>query len=129
MTRTPAELALGWREALVGRDPRAFGELFALDGVMLDVEHRTDDLAEPRTLEGRPTIEGMARDWLEATPEFEYDVLEVLSDESRAAVRWRYAVEGLELGGLSWLDCEGGEIRKALVVFDSLGLYRGLGRV
>jgi hypothetical protein len=35
----------------------------------------------------------------------------------------------LELEGVSWLTCERGVIREARVYFDSLGLYRGLGRV
>jgi hypothetical protein len=82
-----------------------------------------------RPIEGRDAIEAMCRRWLEETPSFEYDVGRVLSDGATAAARWRYAVQGLELEGVSWLTCEGGLIREALVYFDSLGLYRGLGRV
>ena len=126
--RTPRELALAWRDALHARDAPAFGALFAEDGVMIDVEHRTADLAEPRPLVGREEIEEQAAAWLESTPEFGYDVLEVLADETRAAVLWRYEVEGIELDGVSWLSCERGEIREARVYFDSHGLLRALGR-
>jgi hypothetical protein len=120
--RTPEELAYGWRDALFGRDHVAFGNLFAADGVMLDVEHRTADGSGPRPLEGRAAIEAMAREWLAVVPEFEYDVLEVLADATRAAARWRYAVQGREFDGVSWLDCRDGEIVRALVLFDSYGL-------
>ena len=81
-----------------------------------------------RPIVGRTAIEAMARDWLEQTPEFEYEVDEVLSAGSTAAVRWRYRVSGLDLDGVSWLRCADGEILDARVFFDSLGLYRGLGR-
>ena len=74
-------------------------------------------------------IEAMCLRWLAETPAFDYAVDDVLSDGGTAAVRWRYVVEGLELDGVSWLTCAGGEIREARVYFDSLGLYRGLGRV
>ena len=127
--RSPTELAHGWRDALVGRDPEAFGALFAHTALFLDVEHRTADLARVRPIEGRPAIEDMCRSWLRRTPDFEYEVEQVVSDGDTAAVRWRYAVEGLELDGVSWLTCTDGEIREARVYFDSLGLYRGLGRV
>ena len=126
--RTPAELALAWRDALLARDAPAFGRLFAEDGVMVDVEHRTEDLSQPRPLVGRAEIEAQAVAWLESTPLFAYDVLEVLADETRASVLWRYEVEGVELDGVSWLRCERGEIREARVYFDSHGLLRGLGR-
>ena len=96
---------------------------------MIDVEHRTADLAEPRPLVGREEIEEQAAAWLRSTPEFGYDVLEVLVDEGRAAVLWRYEVEGIELDGVSWLSCERGEIREARVYFDSHGLLRALGRI
>ena len=95
---------------------------------MVDVEHRTADLSEPRPLVGRAEIEALAAAWLESTPSFGYDVLEVLADETRAAVLWHYGVEGVELEGVSWLECERGEIREARVYFDSYGLLRGLGR-
>ena len=126
--RTPAELALAWRDALLARDAPAFGRLFAEDGAMVDVEHRTADLSEPRPLVGRAEIEAQAAAWLESTPFFAYDVLEVLADETRAAALWRYEVDGVELYGVSWLECERGEIRQARVYFDSHGLLRGLGR-
>jgi hypothetical protein len=71
----------------------------------------------------------MCRSWLAATPSFEYDVVDVLSDETRGAVRWRYRVDDLDLEGITWLTCKGGEIADARVYFDSLALYRGLGRV
>jgi hypothetical protein len=35
----------------------------------------------------------------------------------------------VELDGVSWLRCAAGEILEAQVYFDSLALYRGLGRV
>jgi hypothetical protein len=53
---------------------------------------------------------------------------EVLSAGSTEAVRSRYRVRGLELEGVTWLRCAGGESLEARVFFDSLGLYRGLGR-
>ena len=95
----------------------------------MDVEHRSDDLAAVRPLVGRAAIEEMCRSWLAETPSFEYDVLDVVATGKTAAVRWRYRVEGLDLEGVSWLTCERGEIVDARVFFDSLGLYRGLGRV
>ena len=106
----------------------AFGALFAADGVMIDVEHRTADLVAPRPLVGREEIEAQAAVWLRSTPEFGYDVLEVLADETRAAVLWRYEVEGAAFDGVSWLSCEQGEILEARVYFDSHGLLRALGR-
>jgi uncharacterized protein (TIGR02246 family) len=127
--RTPAELAHAWRDALVGRDTEAFATLFAEDAVFVDVEHRTADLASVRPVEGRTAIGELTREWLAETPEFEYEVTEVIADGEHAAVRWRYAVEGIELDGVSWLACAHGEIVEARVYFDSLGLYRGLGRV
>jgi hypothetical protein len=127
--RTPADLAHAWRDALVSRDATAFGALFAPGALFLDVEHRTADLAATRPIQGRATIEAMCRQWLDETPTFEYEVDEVLSDGRQAAVRWRYAVQGVALDGVSWLACAGGTIHEARVYFDSLGLYRGLGRV
>jgi hypothetical protein len=113
----------------VSRDSAAFGALFAPGALFLDVEHRTADLAATRPIQGRDAIEEMCRQWLGETPAFEYEVDVVLSDGRQAAVRWRYAVEGIALDGVSWLGCAGGEIHEARVYFDSLGLYRGLGRV
>jgi uncharacterized protein (TIGR02246 family) len=131
--RTPAELAHAWRDALVRRDADAFAELFAEAGVFVDVEHRTADLSSVRPIEGRPAIAELTRSWLAETPAFEYEVTEVLEDGESAAVRWRYGVPGvtreLDLEGVSWLRCARGEILEAHVYFDSLGLYRGLGRV
>ena len=100
-----------------------------MDALFLDVEHRTADLTATRPIEGREAIEAMCVHWLEETPAFDYVVDDVLTDGRTAAVRWRYVVEGIELDGVSWLTCAGGEIREARVYFDSLGLYRGLGRV
>jgi hypothetical protein len=95
---------------------------------MVDVEHRTDDLADVRPLVGRDAIEATARAWLDDTPEFEYELVSVLASGRKAAVRWRYAVGGSAYEGLSWLDCERGEIREALVCFDSHRLLRDSGR-
>jgi hypothetical protein len=97
--------------------------------VFVDVEHRTSDLGSVRPIEGRHAIEATCRSWLEGTPSFEYEVDRVLSDGTSAVACWRYAVQGLQLDGVSWLTCEGGVIREARVYFDSLGLYRRLGRV
>ncbi len=95
----------------------------------MDVEHRTSDLGATRPLVGRREIEAMCRSWLAETPAFEYDVLDVVGGATTGAVRWRYRVGDLELEGVSWLTCDAGEIVDARVFFDSLGLYRGLGRV
>jgi hypothetical protein len=123
VSRTPRELALEWREALVGRDATRFAGLFALDAVFEDVEHRTADGLRARAIHGRAAIEELTRGWLAAIPAFEYDVLDVLADERTAAVRWRYATPGLdELEGLSWLTCADGFIERAFVVFDSHAL-------
>ena len=113
---------------MLARDARAFGALFSEDGVMVDVEHRTEDLRAARPMVGRAEIEAQAVAWLDATPEFAYEVVEVLADGSRAAVLWHYEVEGAELDGMSWLQCERGEIREARVYFDSHGLLRAMGR-
>jgi len=95
---------------------------------MIDVEHRTEDLSGPRPLVGREEIEAQAAAWLRSTPEFAYDIVEVLADDVRAAVLWRYEVEGVELDGVSWLSCGRGEIHEARVYFDSHGLLLALGR-
>jgi hypothetical protein len=122
-------LARAWRAALVERSCERFGSLFSQDAVFVDVEHRTDDLASTREIVGRPAIEEMCRAWLASTPDFDYDVLDVIATRTAGAVRWRYRVEDVELEGVSWLTCANGEIVDARVYFDSLGLYRGLGRV
>jgi hypothetical protein len=115
----PRSLAEGWREALLARDADAFAALFALQGVMLDVEYRTPDERRARPLEGRETIRSETAAWFARTPEYSYDIVGVLADSRSAAVRWRYVVDGFELEGVSWLDCEGGEIQRAFVYFDS----------
>ena len=71
----------------------------------------------------------MCERWLAEVPSFRYEVTRVLSDGPTAAVRWLYAVDGLELDGVTWLEIERGEIVRADVLFDSLALYRTLGRV
>ena len=116
--RTPRELAEAWREALLARDADAFAALFAADGVMLDVEHRTPDGRSARPLEGRDEIRSVTAAWCSETPAFTYDLLDVLAAGDRAAVRWRYAVGGLELEGVSWLECADGCILRAFVSFD-----------
>lgn len=125
MARSPRDLAFEWRDALVGRDAARFARLFAADGVLEDVEHRSADLLSVRPVAGRAAIEDLTRGWLEATPAFAYDVLEVLADERSAAVHWRYTVpDAGELEGLSWLTCAGGEIERAFVAFDSYALLQ-----
>jgi hypothetical protein len=109
------------------RDAPAFATLFAPDGVLLDVEHRTPDGAAARPIVGRAALEALTRDWLASTPEFRYDVLAVVGDERRAAKRWRYAIGGLEVEGLTWLDCSDGAIDRALVLFDSYAFLRHAG--
>ena len=126
--RSPRQLAYGWQDALRARDAAAFGELFARDGVMLDVEHRTADGAAARPLCGRAEIARVAAAWFADTPVFEYDVLDVLADGTRAAKRWRYRVGEAEVEGVTWLACAAGRIERALVVFDATAL-EGDGRV
>lgn len=98
-----------------------------------DVEHRTADLADVRPVVGREAIAELCRAWLASTPEFAYEVDRVLDDGRSAAARWRYSVPGpagtVEVEGITWIDCEGGEIREALVLFDSYRLLRGLERI
>jgi uncharacterized protein (TIGR02246 family) len=117
--RTPRDLAEAWRAALLARDADAFAALFAPEGVMLDVEHRTPDERSARPLEGRETIRAVTAAWFARTPAFSYDIVDVLSDRRSAAVRWTYAVDGLEVEGVSWIECENGQIQRALVYFDS----------
>jgi hypothetical protein len=123
--RSPLDLAHGWREALVGRDPDAFAALFATDAEFIDVEHRTPDGSAPRIIRGRPAIREVCVDWLAATPAFGYEVLDAVGDESRAAKRWRYVVGDADVEGVTWLDCREGEILRALVLFDLGGLAPG----
>ena len=111
----------------MGGDAAAFGALFAPDAIMVDVEHRTADGREARPLRGRDEIEATARRWLAETPEFTFEVLEVLGDTTRAAARWRYAVPvgggaPFAVEGVTWLRCAGGHIEHALVLFDSHAL-------
>jgi hypothetical protein len=93
-----------------------------VDALFLDVEHRTEDLAAARPIAGRAAIGEMCATWLEQTPDFDYDVLDVLTDGFQAAVLWRYKVRDLELDGVSWLSCRDGEIVDARVYFDSHAL-------
>jgi uncharacterized protein (TIGR02246 family) len=129
--RSPEQLAYAWRDALLARDAPGFATLFAADGVMIDVEHRTPDRSRPRPLDGRAEIERVTVAWFESTPVFDYDVLEVIADGDRAAALWHYEVPGadgrVQLDGVSWLECSRGEIVRALVYFDSFGLLQGLG--
>ena len=130
--RTSTELAHAWRAALLGRDAPAFADLFAPDGVLHDVEHRTPDLSAARPIVGRPAIEAITEAWLAATPAFRFEIAAVLARGDAAAYRWTYEVTGAPgtaVEGITWLTCAGGRIRHALVVFDSLGLLRGLGRL
>lgn len=116
--RSPTELAHGWRDALVGRDPGAYARLFAENAEFIDVEHRTPDGSAPRRVTGRTAIRAVCVDWLAATPAFDYEVLDVVGDDSRAAKRWRYIVGTADIEGITWIDCSGGEIVRALVMFD-----------
>jgi uncharacterized protein (TIGR02246 family) len=116
---SPRDLAERWRAALLARDADAFAALFAPDGVMLDVEHRTQDERRARPLEGREMIRAVTAEWFARTPAFSYDLIDVLADDRSAAVRWRYVVEGFEVEGVSWLECQGGRIQRAFVYFDS----------
>jgi SnoaL-like domain len=129
--RSPEELACGWRSALVDRDAGAFAALFAPEGVMVDVEHRTADLSRARPIRGRTAIEELAVGWLRRTPVFQFEITGLLADASTAAYRWRYEVPGatdaVALEGITWLACADGMITEALVCFDSYGLMQGLG--
>ena len=104
----------------------AFGGLFAVTGVMIDVEHRTHDLGDVRPLEGRVEIEATARGWFDQTPSFEYEIVDLLADATRAVKLWRYAVpigaDRREFDGITWLSCSNGEILEARVYFDSYRL-------
>ena len=130
-SRSPEQLARGWHQALVDRDAGAFAALFALDGVMIDVEHRTADLRRARPIRGRAAIEELTIGWLRGTPRFEFDISGVLADECTAAYRWSYEVPGasdaVAVEGITWLACADGLISEALVCFDSYALMEGLG--
>jgi hypothetical protein len=132
-SRSPEQLARGWHRALVDRDAIAFAALFAPDGVMLDVEHRTADLSRARPIRGRAAIEELTVGWLRGTPRFEFEITGLLADSSTAAYRWRYEVPGVSdavaVEGITWLACADGMIREALVCFDSYALMEGLGTV
>jgi hypothetical protein len=110
-----------------------FAGLFAPDGVMIDVEHRTQDLSAARPLRGRADIAAMAQTWFAATPVFDYQIRAVLADRHAAAKRWRYTVPGtagdLVIDGVTWLSCADGAIREAQVLFDNHALLHGLGRL
>lgn len=129
--RSPEQLARGWREALVERDPQAFAALFAPGGVMIDVEHRTADLRQARPIRGRAAIEELTVGWLQETPQFRFEITGLLADASEAACRWRYEVPGasdeVAVEGITWLACADGAISEALVCFDSYALMPGLG--
>ena len=129
--RSPEQLSHAWRDALVARDAGAFAALFAPDGVMIDVEHRTADLRRARPIRGRAAIEDLTVGWLRETPLFEFEITGVLADASTAAYRWRYEVPGasdaVAVEGITWLACTDGMIGEALVCFDSYALMEGLG--
>ena len=129
--RSPEQLARGWREALVERDPQAFGALFAPDVVMTDVEHRTPDLRQARPIRGRAAIEELTVGWLRDTPHFRFEITGLLADASEAAYRWSYEVPGardeIAVEGITWLACADGMITEALVCFDSYALMQHLG--
>ena len=131
ISRSAEQPARGWRDALVDRDAAAFARLFALDGVMIDVEHRTADLRQARPIRGRAVIEELTAAWLRDTPVFRFEVDGLLADDSTAAYRWSYEVPGaadaIAVEGITRLVCAGGEISEALVCFDSYALLHGLG--
>ena len=126
--RGPGELAFEWRDALVGRDAERFGAMFAPDGVMVDVEHRTPDGLRARPLRGRREIEDVTRRWCETTGDFDYVVEAVIEQGASAAVRWSYEWETgsarEQVEGLTWLDCRDGVIVRATVCFDALLLLQ-----
>jgi hypothetical protein len=131
ISRSPEQLARGWRDALLDRDAGAFAALFAPGGVMVDVEHRTADLRHARPIRGRAAIEQLTVEWLRDTPRFRFEITGVLADASTAAYRWSYEVTGradaVAVDGITWLACAEGMISEALVCFDSYALVQGLG--
>jgi SnoaL-like domain len=130
---TPRALALEWGDALRARDAERFARMFAPDGVLLDVEHRTEDHTRAKPVIGRTAIEATTRAWFASTPDFAYEVLDVLAGRDQAAVLWRYAIlnraSPLSLDGVTWLVCRAGSIERALVFFDSHELLLETGRV
>ena len=130
-SRSPEQLSHAWRDALVARDAGAFAALFAPDGVMIDVEHRTADLRRARPIRGRAAIEELTVAWLRDSPSFQFEITDVLADASTAAYRWRYEVPGasdaVAVEGITWLACADGMVGEALVCFDSYALMEGLG--
>jgi SnoaL-like domain len=124
--RTPTELAIAWRDALVARDAPAYGDLFAVDAEFSDVEHRTADGSAARAVIGRAAILAVCVDWLASTPAFTYEILDVVGDDRRAAKRWRYRVGEADIEGVTWLDCADGVIDRALVLFDVVPLGMGM---
>ena len=130
-SRSPEQLSHAWRDALVARDAGAFAALFAPDGVMIDVEHRTADLRQARPIRGRAAIEELTVRWLRDSPSFQFEITGVLADASTAAYRWSYEVPGasdaVAVEGITWLACADGMISEALVCFDSYALMEGLG--
>jgi hypothetical protein len=130
-SRSPEQLAHGWRSALLDRDAGAFAALFAPEGVMVDVEHRTADLRRARPIRGRAAIEELTVAWLRDTPEFQFEITGLIADDSTVAYRWSYEVPGatdaVAVEGITWLACAGGMITEALVCFDSYALMQGLG--
>ncbi|MDX6629758.1 MAG: SnoaL-like polyketide cyclase [Gaiellales bacterium] len=133
ISRSPEQLAYGWRDALVDRDAGAFAALFAPEGVMIDVEHRTEDLRRARPIHGRAAIEELTIVWLRDTPRFLFAITGLLADASTAAYRWSYELAGasdsVAVEGVTWLTCADGMIDEALVCFDSYALMEGLGTV
>ena len=130
--RMPAELAHAWRATLLGRDPSAFANLFASDGIMEDVEHRTADRSAARVIVGRQEISDVTATWLAATTGFSFEITDLLARDDAAAYRWTYEVTGLPgtaVEGVTWLTCAGGQIRHALVLFDSFRLLQSLGQL
>jgi uncharacterized protein (TIGR02246 family) len=117
--RSAEDLVLEWREALLARDAPRFAAMFAPDGTLFDVEHPTLVGSRARPVVGREEIERVTTDWLEATPSFKYEIVDVIPGGDRAAARWRYRVDAIELDGLTWLSCRNGSILLALVLFDS----------
>jgi uncharacterized protein (TIGR02246 family) len=130
-SRSPEQLCHAWRDALVARDAGGFAALFAPDGVMIDVEHRTADLRRARPIRGRAAIEELTVGWLRDSPSFQFEITGVLANASTAAYRWRYQVPGasdaVAVEGITWLACADGMISEALVCFDSYALMEGLG--
>ena len=100
-------------------DADAFAALFAPDGVMLDVGDTGPGSAVGAPARGPrddPRRDGRL---VCAHACLRLRHPHVLADSRSAAVRWRYVVDGLEVEGVSWLECEHGLIKRAFVYFDS----------